>query len=311
MRKQILVPVTALLALVLLFSACGAGSTTARYDTSPPGESYKEAMTVPESADYDSGGGIEYRADSKAKADAPADTKPDAPAAKSSRKLIKDINASVETRQFEKYLNALEAKTLALGGHVESRQTSDNGYGYSGNRDATLILRVPADSLDAFKASLGELGKITSIHESTRDVTSNYVDIQAHITALRTERDSLLKLLDQAKNLEDVIRVQDRLTDVRYQLDSLESQLRTMSDQIALSTVTLQVFEVDRITPDEPEGFWAKTWAGFKENLFSVGRGLRDFTSGLIAALPVLVAIAVPVTLVILLLLRRRKKKRG
>ena len=226
------------------------------------------------------------------------------------RKLIKDVDASVQTRQFETYLAAAERKVAALGGYVESKNTSDGGYYYSDMRNATLVLRVPASALDDFTGSFGELGKVTSMNESVRDVTSNYVDVATHIKALKTERDALLKLMDQAENLEDLLKVQDRLTDVRYRLDSLESQMRQMEDQIALSTVTLRIYEVERVTPEEPTGFWAKTWANFKENLFAVGRGLRDFTSGLLSAIPYLVVIAIPALLLVWLFIRRRRRKR-
>jgi hypothetical protein len=68
---------------------------------------------------------------------------------------------------------------------------------------------------------------------------------------------------------------------------------------------------VESFTPNEPIGFWAKAWADFKENLFSVGRGLQDFASGFLSAIPYLVLIAVPVAVAVVLILRRRRRKKS
>jgi hypothetical protein len=301
MRKTIAFLMAALLGLALL-GACGAKSE-APQEYAPMAESaaYEEDWEPWIVADGEAGAG--YAEDEKA-----GETLTGAPVQDSlaGRKVIKDVEASVETRQFDRYAAAVEAKAKALGGYVESR----NVWGRD-RREATLVLRVPAGVLERFKGSLEELGKVMSMNESVRDITSNYTDVAAHIQALRTERDALLKLMNQAGNLEDLLKVQDRLTDVRYRLDNLESQMRQMEDQIALSTVTLRIYEVERVTPEQPKGFWAKTWANFKENLFSVGRGLRDFASGFLSAIPYLVLIAVPVAVAVVLIVRRRRKKKS
>jgi len=329
MKKKIIASVLAgLLGLVLLFGACGAKQMDSftyasyspapqvAYDTTMPAGSaanYRytvEEEQIREEADYndyaDLGGG-EIRPTSIAN-EIPQPEKP----AGGGRKIIKDVYASVETRQFDRFIAAAETKTNALGGYVESRSAwNGSNYYYSDKRSADLVLRVPADALDAFMEGLEEFGKVMNSNESKRDVTASYTDTQAHIGALKTEREALLRLMDKADSLKDLLQVQDRLTQVRYQLDSLESQLRVMDEQIALSTVTLHVEEVERVAPEKPEGFFAKTWANFKENLFAVGRGLRDFVSGLLSAIPYLAAIAAPAALIIWLILRRRKKRRA
>ena len=77
----------------------------------------------------------------------------------------------------------------------------------------------------------------------------NYVDTETHLAALRTEQESLMRILADAETVEDLIAVQSRLSEVRYEIESYESVLRTYDDQIAMSTVTLRVQEVERETP--------------------------------------------------------------
>jgi len=319
MRKKCILLFAALLACALLFASC---AKDAAYLAAEPGYYYEEeATTAAAEYDYEAADTLQMRVASNEYAGEAETNAPNAPApvpsSTAGRKLVKNITAEIETLEFDAYLQAVEAKTAALGGHVHSKQTGD--YGYYGQtidrcRRASLVLRIPAQALDELKGSLGKLGKVTSINESVRDETMSYNDTAAHIEALKVERDALLNLMGNAKDLKDLILLQERVTDVRRQLNSLEGALRLLDDQVALSTVTLSVTEVVELTPDpkpEPKGWFARTWTGFRDNLRGVVRWLGELLSGLIVALPWLVAVGIPVAAVIFVWLRRRKKKKG
>ncbi|MCL1952009.1 MAG: DUF4349 domain-containing protein [Oscillospiraceae bacterium] len=302
MRKKFILLCAALLACVVLFASCAA-----------------KDMAPAESMDYYVEDAIDgdatYRLASGESANAPDPNSPEetpAPSAAAGRKLVKNITAEVETLEFDAYLQAVEAKAAALGGYVHSKETRDYGYNEPRaalTRRASLVLRIPAQSLDEFEGSLGKLGRVTSIDESVRDETMSYYDIAAHIEALEVERDALLGLMAKAKDLKDLLLLQERVTAVRSQLNAFEGQLRVLSDQVALSTVTLTVTEVGKLSPAPSEGWFARTWNGFKNSVRGVVRGLGGFLSGLVIALPYLVVIGIPAGLVIFLVLRRRRKK--
>ena len=68
-------------------------------------------------------------------------------------------------------------------------------------------------------------------------MTLQYVDLESHKKALTTEQDRLIELMEQAETVEDIITIEGRLSEVRYQLESMESQLRTYDNKIDYSTV--------------------------------------------------------------------------
>ena len=115
--------------------------------------------------------------------------------------------------------------------------------------------------------------------------------------------------------VEDIITVQDRLTYVRYEIESYEAILRTYDDQIALSTVSLSVNEVEKETPVEKETFGQEVSRRFKESLESVGDFFRDLGAWLFGSAPeiivVLVFLGVHVLIVILIVkgIKRRVRK--
>ena len=89
----------------------------------------------------------------------------------------------------------------------------------------------------------------------------------------QTEQERLLQLLEQAESIEDIITIEQRLSDVRYQLESMESQLRSYDNQVDYSTVYLYIDEVEVYTPVEEETTWERISAGFMDSLKEYRRG--------------------------------------
>ena len=116
-----------------------------------------------------------------------------------------------------------------------------------------------------------------------------------------------MELLDEAETIEDIIALEGRLSEVRYQIESMESQLRTYDNQVNYSTVYLEIEEVNKITPVKEQSVGEKIVTGFTENLYDVGEGLLDFVIWFITHIPALIVWAV-VILIILLIIKGIRK---
>ncbi|MFW5632201.1 MAG: DUF4349 domain-containing protein, partial [Acetivibrio ethanolgignens] len=127
------------------------------------------------------------------------------------------------------------------------------------------------------------------------------------------EQERLLELLERAETIEDIITLESRLSDVRYQIESMESQLRTMDNQVTYSTVYLFISEVTRLTPVNEQSVWEKITTGFADSLVNVGNGIVDLAIGFVINLPYLVVwaavVAVLVILIRLIIRKKRQKK--
>lgn len=229
------------------------------------------------------------------------------------RKLIKNVNLEVETEEFDLLMKTVTEKTEDFGGYIEESYTY-NGSNYHGtqNREANLTLRIPAQQLNDFLSAVAECSNVISKNESVSDVTLQYVDMKSHKEALETEQERLLELLEQAESVEDIITIESRLSEVRYQIESMESQLRTMDNQVTYSTVYLYINEVTKLTPVKEQTTWEKISRGFMGSLEDVGYGIKNFFIGLIINLPYLVVWAVVIVIIVLLIkgIRRAGKKR-
>lgn len=230
------------------------------------------------------------------------------------RKLIRDVNLEVETETFEELLSTVGEKTQSLGGYIEESYTynGSNYYG-KGTRNASLTIRIPAEKLDTFLSAVSEISNVISRNESVTDVTLQYVDMESHKKVLLTEQERLLELLEKAETIEDIISLESRLSEVRYQIESMEAQLRTMDNRVNYSTVYLYINEVAKLTPVKEQSVWEKISTGFANSLYNVGDGFVNFGIGFVISLPYLLVWAVIIAVFVLLLrllIKHAKRKR-
>ena len=246
------------------------------------------------------------------------------------RKLIRTAKLSVETLEFDNLLSYVEDRTNEYGGYMESLDVyngSDYGYdndyyessysgmSYSSDRRATLTIRIPKDKMDSFLGEVAEHSNITSRSEQEQDVTLSYVDLESHKAVLLAEQERLLQFLEQAETIEDMITIESRLSDIRYQIESMESTLRTYDNQIDYSTIYLSIDEVIVLTPviTQEKTIWERISEGFMSSIKNIGVGFKEFFVGLVIVLPYLILMAAFVLLIIWFIffcIRRGTKKR-
>lgn len=228
------------------------------------------------------------------------------------QKLIRKVWLDAETEELDTLLTQIEERIGECAGYVENRQvyhgskTSSRRY-----RNAELTVRIPADKLDGFLEQVGEAANVTSTREETEDVTLTYVATESKKLALETEQTRLLELLAQAETMEDILKIESRLTELRSQLEELTSQLRVYDNLVSYSTVYLSVTEVREYTVvQEPETVWQRIGAGFRESWKNMCQGLEDLFVFAVCAVPYLLPLAVLAGLAILIVLLARKKKK-
>lgn len=286
------------LILALLAALCLAGCAANASITGGSASHDDEAMP----ADHD--GGIYYNDGAEAYENAPSSDS--AANAFAAQKLIRRVELEVETSDYNAFLGGLTEQVAALGGYFESVEARTSGSRPS----ARLTIRVPAAQLDALTEHVNGAGNVTYRVETQQDVTLQYVDTESRIAALRTEQDRLLALLEQAQNLDEILLLEDRLSEVRYQLESYEATLRTLANQVEYATLTVNVQQVEVYTPVEQPGFWENIGAGFTASLAGVWSFFKDAFSWLIIALPYLLVFLGLPALIVLLVLRSVRRKR-
>ena len=233
----------------------------------------------------------------------------------SARKMIRTANLSVETKTFDEFMAKLEANILAMGGYLSSSSINGQSYHYEKVRYANLTVRIPADTYDAFVSGIAGYGNVTARNESVNDVTMAYVDTESRIKAYETEYQTLLEILEKASNLDDVLIIQNRITEVTYQLESYRSQLRKYDDLISYCTVHLNVSEVVELTEikEPPKTVLERMGQGLSDTWKGITEDAEDFAVGFVSALPLLVIWAALIVLAVVIVkstVAKRKKNK-
>lgn len=201
------------------------------------------------------------------------------------RKLVKRQTYEVQTKEYDKFRKLLSELIDSYAGYVELSDESGQAYEETGNRYASYTIRVPAEHLNEFKDKINKEAIVVNFSEQVEDVTLHYVDTESHIKALKTEQESLMELLSKADKLEDIMAIQTQLTQVRYELENYESQLRTYDNSIEYATVILRVSEVEHAVKTS-SSFAGRLKERFSDNLYHIKSGFTLFTVWFLGAAP-------------------------
>ncbi len=212
------------------------------------------------------------------------------------RKLIKTVSMDIETLEFDNFIALLNSEVNKVGGYVE-HEYSSNGSPYDTYRvlkHSSVTVRVPDSKLNDFVGSVSGAGSVINKTTSTEDVTLNYVDTESKKEMYLAEQESLMALLEKAETIEDITYLTERLTQIRYNIESMESTLRVYDDLVDYATVNINIQEVEVLTPvvvEEPEPKTTKQIIaeGFKASCQNVFNDIRDGFVDFVIRLPYIV----------------------
>lgn len=316
MKKKLCVTLLAMM-MVFTLSGCSASnskgfSESAAADMAMPEEAPAEEYKVTEEAVEEEvwdDAEVEIEMDNGMTDAAAGSSEAKAETVQSNEKIIYTYNYSVETKQFDTFMQAVQSRINAYGGYLESSETNGNPE-MNIRRYANMVIRIPADRMHEFLNMVKENSNVTYSSSSTENVTLSYVDMQSHIKALKTEQETLMGILEKATKLEDIITIQNQLTNIRYELESYESQLRVYDNRINYSTLYLDINEVERETNVATElTYGEEIKQGLSDTIYDIGQGLRDFSIWFIVNLPFILIWAVIIAVIILIVRKILKKQ--
>lgn len=232
------------------------------------------------------------------------------------RKLIKSVYMDIETKQFDSTTDAVNKKVAELGGYIENSNISyPNSYDrYTGRRSMNLTARIPSDRLEEFVDHVGTSGNVTYKSENVTDVTLQYKDTEGRKNSLLVEQKRLDELMKKAANVEDIIAIEARQSEVRYELESIESQLRTYDNQVDYSTVNVNINEVVDFTPVKEATVWERISEGFRASINAIGEFFKNLFVGILAFSPIIIlltAAGVGIFFLIRALVNRGKNRKA
>jgi len=211
------------------------------------------------------------------------------------RRLVKEGSVSFQTDSVAE----TTAKVRQLIDQYKGFVFRENAYNYTGNRNFTLVARIPVDSFDKFIEELEHIaGSFNSRSIGVTDITAQFVDSEARLKAKKEVEKNYLAILEKAKTINETLAVQKLLGEIRGEIESVEGQLRLMQDRTAYSTLTISYYE----QKESVFSFMKNIEKAFRE-------GWTGFLQTLIAAAYAWVFIVIVATFLVFRKLKKNKKK--
>jgi hypothetical protein len=163
-------------------------------------------------------------------------------------------------------------------GRVDGRTESKDG---EGRASASLTVRVPSGQMSKALAQLATYGDVGTVDVQNEDVTAQGQDLDARIKALEISIDRLEKILAEADSSNEVVAAEGALTQRQEQLESLQAQRKSLSDQVALSTLHVELIQKGSASSVSPGGFQGGLTKGWN--------ALVDAVNGIVSLAGVLV----------------------
>lgn len=226
------------------------------------------------------------------------------------RKIIKNADIALESEEPEAAQKRISAIAETVGGFVvESQQRSSDGR--SANRDTVgMTIRVPA-------AKFGEVideirktpGRLISENIKGQDVTEEFIDIEARLTAKKALETQFMEIMKRANTVDDALSVQRQLADVRAEIEKIEGRKRFLENQAGLSTIKVSI-QTPAAIAASGAGFFSKLADSVNVGLESATGFVLGLVTFLIAVFPFALFVGLPAYLLVRYFWRKQKRRR-
>jgi hypothetical protein len=179
----------------------------------------------------------------------------------SERKLIKTANLSYEKKDLAQERSRIHDLLKEFKGYT----TSEDEYHYSNSKGMNISVKVPAQDFDAFIAKLGSsVNNFIRKDIYTEDVTEEFVDAQARIKSKQALEDRYVQLLQKAQQMEDMLLIEEKLAEVRNEIEGIQGRLNYLKNMTSYSTIHLRVSYPIKVKKKTPPGFGDRSASAFK-----------------------------------------------
>lgn len=229
------------------------------------------------------------------------------------RKKIKTAYVTLNVENFEQAVENIRGKVETSGGYVENY----NSYVYQQNKDESLkagniTLRLDKDNYEQMKLYIKSMGEVTYEDENVNDVTSQYIDTQGRLKAKRVEEERLLELLESAENVQDIIAIEERLGNIRSDIESYQSSIDNWDKLVDLSTINVELKEKEPVAIGTlSSNFGTKIKENFIRSVNMLVNGFQNLVLWLVTVSLPLVVIVAAVLIVVGVIIKRRKKPKS
>jgi hypothetical protein len=159
-------------------------------------------------------------------------------------KIIRTAYLTIEVQDITGSVETLKSLAAQKGGYISSTNIQNT---YNNRLSGSVILRIPASEFENTLTGVKAIGTVKTVSTQGRDVTEEYVDLQAQKTSYQNQLAQYNEIMKKAVKVEDVIVIQQQVDRVQTELNRLEGRLKYLNSQIDFSTITVNLQEPEPV----------------------------------------------------------------
>lgn len=223
-------------------------------------------------------------------------------------RLVKTVSLNAETGEFEQSTAWIEESAGEMGGYIGSSKISGGTRQQEDCRIASYVVRIPAERSGEYLALLKQQVSVLSQESTVDDVTGSYTDLQARLSSLTAQEQRVLALLEEAADLDTILRLDDKLTAIRSEIERIQTELKQLENQTSYASITITLREVKE--QQEEPSFGQRLGEAFVGSWTDFGNGWLSFFVGFVEAFPTLLILGGIAAAIILPIRHSVRKKR-
>lgn len=175
----------------------------------------------------------------------------------------------IETKTYDQAKEKLYDLVKECGGYFsdteENTDYNDETGRKDGNRTGYWEIRIPSDKFNQFSDEIDSSMTVVRKSVTNEDVTNQYFETSNYLEVYAAERERILALMEQATEISDLITLENKLTELNYQIDSLKGDLKYIENKVNYTTVNVSIREMNEISVLQSRNFPER----FVEQLFN------------------------------------------
>ena len=216
------------------------------------------------------------------------------------QKLIKRYRVTLETTEYDRTRSEISALVESYGGYFSGRRSSRYGE---------FTVRIPAEKLDEFISELGGKGNVISSNLITDDVTESYYSYQSRLDALALQEQRILDMMKKADSLDYLIKLEDKLSQIRSEINELNYKLKYYDKSVDYSYATISLCEVIEYTEESDVTFISRLGNAVKKTFVVFGKVVGELLIAIVWLFPFALVCGI-IAFIVVISVKRRKKKR-
>ncbi|SEW50790.1 DUF4349 domain-containing protein [Chitinophaga arvensicola] len=220
-----------------------------------------------------------------------------------SQKIIKEGILRFETNDFENAKKRITDTVKKYGGYLASEKEENTRLRWQNQ----MVVKIPSAAFEQCMESLtGGSSRVDEKSSTSTDVTDAYIDLDARMKARLAVEQRYVQILQQARNVKEILEVEAQLKSIREEIESAKGRLQYMDHHVAYSTINLEYYQQFANTDPQSPGFFQRSWFAFADGW----NGLLSFAIGILSGWPLMVGM-VFLFIFIKRVIRRRKLRKA